>query len=109
MILSQDRTTYYVLSNNRISPIETNSFMWIEVIDGHTYCMLPSIQPHSGRIAYYTREPSFVREFSYNFYIGELTIVTMKKKQDELQIINRPVFEDHEDWSKFIRDNEKLF
>ena len=83
--------------------------MWIEVIDGHTYCMLPSIQPHSGRIAYYTREPSFVREFSYNFYIGELTIVTMKKKQDELQIINRPVFEDHEDWSKFIRDNERLF
>ena len=78
--------------------------MWIELLDGHTYCMLPFIQKHIGQLSYYTKKPNFIKEFRYYFYIGDI-----QKNEKNNENYSKDGFEDHEDWSKFICENEKLF
>ena len=53
-------------------PKETNKFMWVELLDDHVYCMLPSIQPDSGRVRYYSSQPDFLPELNFTLYIGEV-------------------------------------
>ena len=68
----QDKSCFFVLSNSNESPLETENFLWVELLDGHMYYMLPSIQPNSGRISYYTGPPSFLDDLSSSLYIGEV-------------------------------------
>ena len=65
-----------MLSNSHTPPEETKKFMWVELLNDHIYCMLPSVQPNSGRIRYYTSEPEFLTDLSYTLYIGEVRFVT---------------------------------
>lgn len=72
IIQLQDHSFFYTLTNSIRSPIRTTEFHWVELLSGHIYCALPSIQANCGRISYYTRAPSFIKELNYFLYIGQV-------------------------------------
>ena len=56
------------------TPVLTDEFVDVELLQDHVYCLLPSVQSTVGYVRRYTSMPEFIPELPFHFLLGKVVV-----------------------------------